>query len=354
MATTPTRLAALKGWVGSVKSAMKSSKGGKPDPGAAAKVTDLAQDGVTAKAAADLKAIQALPNASARKPQLETFIQRYPALHAECAKAEDLLAQAMKEIGVEQAKKAYLLQAQGKADPTYNPNNKYDLKNLTAKAKGAAKGNLTDVTGSGLSKPEVAAIKTFTADDYKYLNPAVANQKDKADKPSDWMDSNRPKNMSDEDWAKKKKHLYEEGALHAGVMMEGLKKMKAQGPTIYRGFRISPTDFASKYKKGGRLDPTETFQSTSTDEAVAYKFSAGNDKTAPTQTTAVVLQAQLFDGRDIAKLSVYKSEKEILTLPGTVYEIEDVTEMPSGKRVNHPAAPVALEYKIVHAIQKFV
>jgi hypothetical protein len=404
MGTTPSNLSALKSWVGSVKSAMKSVKSGKPSPDIAAKAMQMAQAAnVKTNAVSELRTIQTVDDASIRKPMLENFLKKYAGQKTECAEAENLLAQARKQItvqaavvrikqeqkpavrkklcddflksnaefgkecaeiedvmaqawkemGVEEAKNAYLLQAQGKADPKYNPANQYDLKNLTGKAKTAAKGDLTDVTGSGLSGPEVSAIKTFTADDYKYLNPAVANQKDKADKPSDWMDVNKPTGMSDEDWKKKKKELYEEGALHAGVMMEGLKKMKAQGKMIYRGFRISPADFASKFAVGKALDPTETFQSTSTDEVVAYGFSAGNKKTAADQTTAVVLQAQLFDGRDIEKLSVYKSEKEILTLPGTVYEVISISDMPSGKRQSDPEAPQATAWKIVNATQKF-
>ena len=67
----------------------------------------------------------------------------------------------------------------------------------------------------------------------------------------------------------------------------------------------------------------------------------------------MVLQAQLFDGRDIEKLSVYKSEKEILTLPGTVYEVISISDMPSGKRQSDPEAPQATAWKIVNATQKF-
>ncbi|MEI9976350.1 MAG: hypothetical protein WDO73_32440 [Ignavibacteriota bacterium] len=98
---------------------------------------------------------------------------------------EDLLAVARKEWGVEEAKKAYLLQAKKKADPQYNPGNKYDLQAMRTDVNSES---LKDKTKSGLGKGEVAAIKTFTGDDYRYINPAVANQKDKADKPADWMD----------------------------------------------------------------------------------------------------------------------------------------------------------------------
>ena len=345
---TSSNLAAFKSWVGSVKGAMKSVKSGKPDPAVALKAAQIVKNVTAGK---ELAAIEKEPDPALRKPLLEKFLKRYPGAKAECAKAEDLLAKAWIEIGVEQAKQAYLLQAPGKADPKYNPANKYDLQHLTAQAKAAANADLSDATGSGLSEPEVSAIKTFTADDYKYLNPAVANQKDKKEKPSDWMDSNRPKGMSDEDWAKKKKTLYEEGALHAGVMMEGLKKMVAQGKMIYRGFRISPSDFNSRFKVGTDLDPTETFQSTSTEEAVAYEFSTGNDKVPDSQTVAVVLKAQLFDGRDIEKLSVYDSEKEILTLPGTVYRVVKISDMPSSMRIK--GKPTATAWKIVEAQQVF-
>jgi hypothetical protein len=197
----------------------------------------------------DLQAIKAEKDPAKQIKLCENYLKTHADMKNECDLVEEFLAAANKEWGVAQAKKAYLLQAQGKADDELNPENKFDLKHLTTKAKTAAQGDLTDKRGHGMDEAEVAAVKTFTAQDYKYLNPAVANQKDKDKEkyPTDWMDTYqekpglKTKEEIEAEWPAKKKELYEEGALHAGVMMEGLKKITAKGVKIYRGFGSART-----------------------------------------------------------------------------------------------------------------
>jgi hypothetical protein len=311
--------------------------------------------------AEDLHAIKAEKDPEQQVKLCKAFLTNHAAYKNECDLVEEFFAAAHKEVGVQRAKKAYMLQMKGQADDEYNPENKFDLKHLTGQSKTALGGDLSDVTGHGMDEAEVAAIKTFTAQDYQYLNPAVANQKNKPDKPDDWMDTYKEKpsilksqEQIDAEWPEKKKQLYEEGALHAGVIMEGLKKLEAKGGMIYRGFRISPDEFQEKFTVGALLDPTETFQSTSTDPDKAWEFSMGSNKTLPDQTVAVVLEAQLFNGRDIAALSLINSEKEILTLPGTVYKILSIGDMAPEKQIGRPTgAPRATAYKTVKATQIF-
>jgi hypothetical protein len=118
--------------------------------------------------------------------------------------------------------------------------------------------------------------------------------------------------------------------------------------------RISPDKFKEKFSVGDPLDATETFQSTSTNADTAWEFSLGDHNTPRDQTVAVVLEAQLFDGRDIKELSVVKKEDEILTLPGTAYKVESIEDMPSHWQRNRPTgAPPATVWKMVKATQFF-
>src|SRR5262249_41786060 len=149
-----------------------------------------------------------------------------------------------------------------------------------------------DKTNSGLTEAEVLAIRIYTARNYKFINPAVANQKDRKDRSTDWMDtsmkpdpskaaeilalehqkSQLPPPTPEQIAARKnqlseqlkeyeaggKSKLYEEGALHAGMMMEAFKKMKKSGKMIeidlYRGARMTQEMFAREYKVGNLIE----------------------------------------------------------------------------------------------------
>jgi hypothetical protein len=322
----------LLGWINDVKSSMGRKKKAPVDP-----------------VAADLAKLKKESNIQKRIALCEQFLKTHAAQKAECEEVEDLLAEAMKQRGVEEAKKAYLLQAQKKADPKYNPGNKFDLKELRTDVKGIG---LKDATKSGLSKAEVAAVKTFTGDDYRYINPAVANQKDKAEKKGDWMDQNKPNSGSASDWKDKKRQMYEEGALHAGMMAEALKKLKTIQKTVFRGTRMTPDAFKSAYQVGSTLD-YEAFVSTSTAESVSLGFAAGDQRTDPKATVQVMVEAEIVDLRDIQKLSLIKSENELLASPGTKLRVESIADEESGKRAaGTPAATAWKRVKLKQLIAK--
>jgi len=280
---------------------------------------------------------------------------------------EDILALAKKEWGVSHAKAAYAAQMkgvdhQGDANtPAYNPGKQFDPKNLQQKEKIFDDKKVQQLMkDTGLTEGEVLAIRTYTASNYMYINPAIANQKDRTDKGGkDWMNQNAPdpseagnakgKKLLEEDLKKfnegsakeagTKRSLYEEGALHAGMMAEAFKKLPRKSGTLYRGARMTPENFAQAYAKGKEVT-YEAFASQSTSQQVARDFAnGGGDVTPPdTATTSVFIEAQITDARDVQALSVYGDrEKEWLLPPGTKLRVIDVQD-DTQKEPGHPPA----------------
>ncbi len=219
---------------------------------------------------------------------------------------------------------------------------------------------------TGLTEGEALAIRAYTAKNYRYINPAIANQKDRTDKGSSWMDAqNRP----DPSKAKKpeqkqrleakqktydeglsadagsKKNLYEEGALHAGMIVEAFKKLPKKIATLYRRARMTPKAFKAEYSQG-KIIAYEAFVSQSTSEEVArnYARGGGDDKPPDDARTSVFVEAKVSDARDIMAISVYDAgEGELLLPPGTtlrVVSIQDDTEQ-------DPGTPMAKNWKKV-------
>ncbi|MEI9976349.1 MAG: hypothetical protein WDO73_32435 [Ignavibacteriota bacterium] len=150
--------------------------------------------------------------------------------------------------------------------------------------------------------------------------------------------------MSEEDWQKKKKILYEEGALHAGMMAEALKKMEKIKHKVFRGTRMTPEAFQKTYPVGGSVD-YEAFVSTSTAESVSLNFAKGDNRTDPKATVQVMVEAEIVDLRDIQKLSLIKSENELLASPGTKLVVASIADEEPGKRAT--GIPPATAWKRV-------
>jgi len=324
----------------------------------AAKTGDATKSGGSAQAAQPwpIDKLKAESDLQKRIAVCENLLNQKGGTASERDQVEDILAFAKKDWGVSQAKAAYATQMKGvdhKGDantPAYNPDNKFDPKNLQQKDKIFKDEKVKKLMKStGLTEGEVLAIRAYTASNYTYINPAIANQKDRTDKKGkDWMNTNRPdpskattpqekkdleaaqkifdKGLADEKGSKKS--LYEEGALHAGMMAEAFKKLPKKSGTLYRGARVTPEDFAKDYSKGKEMT-YEAFASQSTSKEVARGFAnGGGDKVPPAEaTTSVFIEAQITDARDLQALSVYgNSEKEWLLPPGTKLRVEDVQD----------------------------
>ena len=267
------------------------------------------------------------------------------------AELEDILAEAKREWGVGQAKAAYAAQIKGQkhvgdADtPAYNPGGKHNLVNTDDKVKVLDPVKVKQLMAKHkLEEGEVLAIRAYTGANYKFINPAVANQKDNEDKPTDWMDKNRPKTGADKQKnfdtggvsdKGSKKSYYEEGSLHAGMVMAALKKLPVKKGTVYRGSRCTEADFAKRYKVGD-ISTYEAFASTSTSRAVARHFANGAGMGAPVPNdqrwVSVYEEAEIEDARDVMDFSIFASENEWLVLPGTKLKVVDIVDDPDGEQ----------------------
>lgn len=305
----------------------------------------------------------------------EAFIDAHGDRGAERAQVEDIYAAAKRDWGVEEAKKAYEAQMKEENSAQHNPGNQFGPKHREASEKDRILDPVKVKAFAkkyGLAEAEVIAIRTYTAADYKYINPAVANQKDhperqkldKDGKPVTWMDAqHRPdpskaKNPAEklqlekalaEYEASKKKSLMEEGALHAGMVMEAFKKLPKKSGKLYRGARMNLQRFNSEYSVGKQI-PVEAFMSQSVSEDVARGFAdgGGNVQLAADATISVFVEVAVHDARDISEMSVYgASEAEWLLPPGGKLVVDTIVD----DSVKNRGAPPATAWKKVRMRQ---
>ena len=174
------------------------------------------------------------------------------------------------------------------------------------------------VADNDLSAAEVAAIRVFSLSDYKYINPAVAN--DRA-----WMQLNYP--AADE---RELTERAQEGSAHAAVMLDGLAKLPPWSGQAFRGERMTQARFGERYV-GEKTIRFPSFASLATERSVAEKFSKGNDDTPADATVSVVVTLDVTYARNIGKLSVYRNEKEVLILPGAEFEVVSRKKLKKGE-----------------------
>jgi hypothetical protein len=206
----------------------------------------------------------------------------------------------------------------------------------------------------GLSAAELAAIQTYSVQDYRYINPATANDPawlaknfpSLADKPDktleDWADLQDELAAGgqtlDERMADRRRDLAtlrEEGGLHTGVAMQGLLKMPAWKGTAYRGERLSAQRFYPRFVKRGDgfvpRDPTftwKTITSISKSEQIAGGFSTHGEG-----SYVIVYEFEIINGRDIEGLSLNRGEREIALLPGAEFAYGPIEVLQAGKYV---------------------
>jgi hypothetical protein len=204
----------------------------------------------------------------------------------------------------------------------------------------------------GLSKAEQTAITVFTANDYKYINPATANSRS-------WMLANRAKDpkhnaagpagtakksntrlvsQKDDEFVK---NAMDEGSLHTGMALQGLMKMPAIPGKTFRGETFTKSEFLKMFTlgRGGKVSckvPTitrPTISSASTVEHTAARFIADSAPSLPginpkkiyEETYGVLWEYDVTNGRDLIALSANAVENEIATLPGATFEVTEVT-----------------------------
>ena len=206
----------------------------------------------------------------------------------------------------------------------------------------------------GLSAAELAAIQTYSAQDYRYINPATANDPawlavnfpDLADKPDksleEWQElqdqlasagQTLDQRMADRGTNLRTKR--EEGGLHTGVALQGLQKMPVWKGTAYRGECIDGKRFYPRFvKKGDGFAPRnptftwKTITSISKSEHAARSFAfMGSGQ------YRVIYEFKIINGRDIEGLSVNRREREIALLPGAEFEYGPIEVVKAGKHV---------------------
>jgi hypothetical protein len=180
----------------------------------------------------------------------------------------------------------------------------------------------------GLSPAEFAAILTFTTADFRYINPATAND-------PEFMVKSRPGSFANPLTMPKKKYLADrkkkfldlqgEGSLHAGMAMQGLLKMPVFRGKLYRGESLSSKAFDDSFVRSANGDvkakvttfSRNTITSMTKDPNKPWTFMDGSDE-------RVYWEMDVIDGRDIEKLSHADIEREVVVLPGAEFAITSV------------------------------
>ncbi len=199
------------------------------------------------------------------------------------------------------------------------------------------------IRAAGLTEAEILAIKAYTAGDYRYINPAVAESRE-------WMEAQlaqiqgRMRNGQVADLDQRAV----EGKRHADMMIQGLAKLPPRKGTVHRGQRMSPEEFAKVWK--GKKELTyPAFTSSSTDTVEPDKYAAGlGGGPRDDQTVSVRSQFAVTDARDVQGLSNVKSEKEWLLLPGTSFTIDSIKPA----AIQLPGKPQATEWWEITLTQK--
>jgi hypothetical protein len=195
----------------------------------------------------------------------------------------------------------------------------------------------------GLTEAEILAVRTYTSQDFKYINPATANS-------DSWMKSNmQPKTAWPLPTATKdrqRRELFEEGALHGALSVSALSKLPSQKGTCYRGERITEAKLASLAE--GTVQSRANLTSLSLDSAKSQEFANGASTTTPDSTVSVLWEVKVTDGKDIQALSVFGStEREWLLLPGSQIRVDRIVEQKAGVA----GTPAATKWVRVYARQ---
>lgn len=271
--------------------------------------------------------------------------------NARKALIEDLAAQAKAEVGKLQAMDKYLKDMKGgKVNALSTIGEQFALGQADTLAKGETAGGgasaeaLKLAQKYGLTEPEMAAVKLYTASDYLYINPATANSQG-------WMGAQEADvaNNAVKKAPRSRKELMEMGAMHAGAMMQALSKFDPVAMTTYRGSRESPESFKAKYQDTNVMK-FAAFGSSASKEYPAEKFARGEGENTPLahQTVSVFCILEVTNGRQLGELSIYGAgENEVLLLPGAEFSITNIEQHDGGL----PGRPPATAWYTVHLTQ---
>lgn len=182
------------------------------------------------------------------------------------------------------------------------------------------------IASTGITPAEQSAIGVYSTEDYNYINPATANSEP-------FLEDRRTKtakyDLANPFRALDNKTVMDEGRLHAGVAMSGLKKLPAHQGLAYRGETRDVGRFAQVDAVGKETELT-TFTSTSTKPEVAANFLKQNLDPAGHNTIGILWVFSNAGGRDIQALSNVSTEGEILLLAGSKFKLMSVDQITAG------------------------
>jgi len=193
----------------------------------------------------------------------------------------------------------------------------------------------------GLTVPEVAAIKIFTGQDYKYINPTTANN------PA-WLEGSKTQNQLQGT----NEALFEEGTLHAGVAMQGLAKIAPYDKPVYRGASFPK---ASVKLDVGQLISFNSFASASKLESKAEEFAYTSSRPsaqevsagAPPRDVGILYELHRPNGRDVSAFSLAAEEEEVVLLPGSKFKIDSVTPISAPGGESAKGSPITEWWRVI-------
>ena len=214
---------------------------------------------------------------------------------------------------------------------------------------------------AGLNIYELAAIRLYSAGDYKYINPVLINDPalleaslekvgvlGKGGSETTWAFLNVKETLAQKDQKGKKlaqRQLRLEAMQHSRMVLDALAKLPNSPPTeTYRGLAIT-SDELNQYKKGYKAPPWAAFSSSSTDRDVAEFYATTRAGQQPGKVPVLMIST-VTQGKDLGPVSIYAAEKEILLLPNAEFTvIEDPVQGAEGifeVRLMQTPAPVPM------------
>jgi len=197
----------------------------------------------------------------------------------------------------------------------------------------------------GITTFDAALIRIFTADDFRYINPAAGNNRA-------WLKASIKRGGVDDEGrpaetpyaAQTDTRLFEEGSLLTALVVDAMKKLTPATPSVaWRGQRMSPAELAQLTV--GSSHPTLSLSSASLLRPVAAKFAALDGARNAAQSVAVLFEMTRFVGRDITELSLVKKEAEVALLPGTQFKVTARKKVAGPRELYDTAANYALDAK---------
>jgi hypothetical protein len=183
----------------------------------------------------------------------------------------------------------------------------------------------------GLTKSEMAAIFIFTANDYKYMNPAVAGN-------LGWLKSALPEvSLVDRDLqklifkqSKEQGGISEditnmaikEGKIHYRYMKSGLNKLPNYVGTTYRGASFTQPEMQQYYPLHG----TTTFPAMSSSSIREGQAKGFAESTKTKDKKPYVFTLEMKRGKTVAEFSNSPGEAEIVIMAGAQFSVDSIVE----------------------------